>query len=77
MQQQSHEFVAQYYMRHKGYPDVRPFRIEKLRETPCWYFYYDLPEGELELEVFWNSTDWEAMVTCFSLRDRTPEPVGR
>lgn len=58
--------IAQHFMKHKGL-NVRPFEIERLENQPCWYFYYQLPEGQLELEVFYNQTsdDWEVAVTCF------------
>lgn len=64
-----HEQIAQQYMRHKGYVDIEPFSIEALDGQPCWYFTYQLPEGTLELEVFWNgkSQEWETLVTTFTL----------
>jgi hypothetical protein len=62
-----HELVAHQFMKHKGYPDAEPYDIEKLDDQPCWYFIYRLPEGILELEVFWNGSDWETQVTTFTL----------
>lgn len=58
--------IAEHFMRHKGY-DKKPHSVEKLEDQPCWYFYYDLPEGELELEVFYDQDedDWEVTVTAF------------
>jgi hypothetical protein len=70
--------VAQDYMRRKGYPQVRPHLVEKVQEIPCWYFYYDLPDGDLELEVFWDKGEWNTYVTAFTLReDATEQLAGR
>lgn len=65
------EQVAADFMRRKGYKDAHPVDIEKLDGSPCWYFVYQLDEGTLELEVFWNSRtqDWETTVTTFSLAE--------
>ena len=61
--------VAQQFMRDKGYKRIEPCGVEQLDDQPCWYFLYQLPEGDLELEVFWNAAtgEWETLVTCFSL----------
>lgn len=60
--------AARQFMQHKGLGHVQPWDVEKLDGQPCWYFYYDLPEGELELEVFWDERDgWQVMVTTFTL----------
>jgi hypothetical protein len=61
--------VAQQFMDHKGLGHLRPCDVDKLEDQPCWYFYYELPEGELELEVYWDHNDgtWETMVTTFTL----------
>jgi uncharacterized protein (DUF2141 family) len=61
------ETIARLFMDHKGYPDARPFETEKVADQPCWYFYYELPEGELELEVFYDKemADWATTVTGF------------
>lgn len=62
------ELVAEQFMTHKGYGDIRPYDIDKLNDEPCWYFLYDLEDGAtLELEVFWNGSEWETTVTGFSL----------
>ena len=61
--------VARQFMTHKGL-DVDPVDIEQLEGgRPCWYFLYELPEGDLELEVFYNekSQEWETTVTTFRL----------
>jgi hypothetical protein len=59
--------AAQHFMERKGLGHLEPFDVEKLDDQPCWYFYYDLPEGQLELEVFWDPRDgWETTVTTFS-----------
>jgi len=60
------ESVAEWYMRHKGYLDVVPNACEKIPDLPCWYFYYELPDGRLELEVFWSGTEWQTCVTTFA-----------
>lgn len=58
--------IAEHFMRYKGY-HKKPHAIEKLEGQPCWYFYYALPEGELELEVYYDEVvdDWEVTVTAF------------
>ena len=58
--------IARHYMDHKGI-GVEPHAIDKLDDLPCWYFYYDLPQGELELEVFFDNVadDWIVTVTSF------------
>ena len=43
--------AAQDYMAKKGYPQIRPHGVITLPGENCWYFYYQLPEGLLELEV--------------------------
>ena len=59
--------VAQQFMAHKGLPDLQPVEIEQLENQTCWYYIYELPEGDLELEVLWNNTEWLATVTAFTL----------
>lgn len=58
--------MAQHFMRRKGL-DVEPFEVEQLDDATCWYFYYDLPQGTLELEVFFDdkADDWDVVVTSF------------
>lgn len=59
--------AAAYFMERKGLGYVKPFDVEQLEDQPCWYFYYPLPEGTLELEVSWDPADgWETTVTTFS-----------
>lgn len=64
-----HEVIAAEYMEHKGL-DARPFSVEKLDGQDCWYFYYELEDGRLELEVYYNKreSEWETTVTGFSSR---------
>jgi len=62
--------VAQQFMDHKGLGHLRPVEIEELDDQPCWYFYYVLPEGDLELEVAWEGGRWETTVTTFTLDSR-------
>ena len=60
--------VAQQFMDHKGLGHLEPNGIEELEDQPCWYFYYMLPEGDLELEVFWDEREgWQVTVTTFTL----------
>lgn len=70
--------AAQAYIRHKGYPDVVPCDVIEIEGQPCWYFYYDLPDGYLELEVQWLNGDWAWSVTAFIERSALPvdNPVG-
>lgn len=60
--------VAQEFMARKGYRDLFPFEEEKLDDA-CTYLYYELPEGDLELEVSWNAQEmtWDTLVTGFKL----------
>lgn len=62
----SHELAARQFMAHKGLGHIRPHAVEQLEGHSCWYFYYQLPEGELELEVFWNDHEWDINVTAFT-----------
>lgn len=59
--------AAEQFMAHKGLPHARPFDVEKVDDEPCWYFYYELPEGVLELEVYWNGDEWETIVYTFNV----------
>lgn len=60
--------VAQLYMDHKGLSEIRPHAVEKVDGQACWYFIYELPEGDLELEVSWEAAGgWDAAVTSFVL----------
>ena len=60
--------VAQLFMEHKGLGHLQPYDIEKVEDEPCWYFYYELPEGDLELEVYWDPSDgWDTQVSTFTV----------
>lgn len=61
--------AARQYMTHKGLGDEEPVDIQKLDGQDCWYFTYELPEGDLELEVFWDEPrmEWQMVVTTFTL----------
>lgn len=54
-------------MRRKGYDDLRPIHYQKVVDQDVWYYYYDLEEGLLELEVEIGAWDVEgnAKVTAF------------
>lgn len=67
------EQVAALFMAHKGYPGIEPYDIDEIVPAPgkdvsCWYFLYELPEGILELEVFWDEErmEWETTVSTFT-----------
>ncbi len=60
--------VAHDFMRHKGLGHLTPQDVDKIEDQPCWYFYYQLPEGDLELEVYYDAEDreWDCKVTTFT-----------
>jgi hypothetical protein len=64
---QPQEVMAQDFMGRKGYPDLMPVKVTKLEGQDCWYFYYRLSQGTLELEVFYDpdTKDWQTAVTAF------------
>lgn len=53
-------------MKRKGY-NLRPVHFQKILDQDVWYYYYDLDEGLLELEVEQGPWDNEgiAKVTAF------------
>lgn len=60
--------IAQHYMRKtKGIAGAEPYDVDKIVGHACWYFYYRLPQGILELEVLWDerTEDWAVTVTAF------------
>lgn len=59
--------IAQDFMARKGYKRIKPSAVEKLDDQSCWYFYYELPEGHLELEVSYAGGEWNTLVTLFTL----------
>lgn len=64
--------VAQEFMARKGYTDVYPVEVEPLDEDAnCQYFYYELDDSDLELEVSWDpkTGNWDTMVTAFKMVD--------
>lgn len=70
--------AAQAFIRRKGYADVVPEDVIKIEGDLCWYFYYDLPDGYLELEVAWENEAWQYTVTAFQEDlDAMPALVGR
>jgi hypothetical protein len=61
----AHLVMARDFMRRKG-QHLEPVLVEQ--EGPeLWYCYYELPQGRLELEVFYDKKkdDWEVAVTAF------------
>lgn len=58
--------TAQEFMRKKGY-DLRPIHFLKIVDQDVWYYYYDLDEGLLELEIELGAWDPDgvAKVTAF------------
>lgn len=59
--------IADHYMSTVKGIEVKPHLVEQLDDQPCWYFYYSLKQGELELEVFFDEEidDWAVCVTAF------------
>lgn len=66
--------AARQFMSERKLGHLIPFDVERIEGEHCWYFYYDLPEGELELEVAWDSKvqKWEMAVTAFGRGDQRP-----
>ena len=60
-----HAKVAQEFMATKGYPEIKPLGLIPVEDDECWYFYYLLPEGLLELEVFQDGSKYQRKVTAF------------
>lgn len=46
------------YMRHKGYGHLSPVGVSRLDDQPCWYFLYELEDGEVEIEVVFEDGEW-------------------
>lgn len=62
--------IAQHFMAHKGYGDIEPYDIQRLDDQTCWYYLYELHDGStLELEVFWDGSQWDTVVTAFALAE--------
>ena len=59
--------AAQEFMTKKGYEEIRPLGVVSVQDDACWYFYYRLPEGVLELEVTWepDGRRYDRRVTTF------------
>lgn len=62
MQMSPADEAASKFMAHKGYPDIRPISVDKIEGEDCWYYLYELPEGQLELEVDFHDEDWHFTV---------------
>lgn len=52
----AHVRSAQGYMRAKGFGGVLPLGLLDGGEN-CWYVYYDIPDGLLEIEVSYTPSD--------------------
>ena len=66
-QRSAHRIIADDFMAKKGL-DITPYDSEPLEgDADCVYFYYRLPQGTLELEVFYDRArdDWDVAVTSF------------
>lgn len=63
--------AATAFMEHKGYTSS-PMGVEDVNET-CWYFYFEVPEGLIELEVEYARRQWRCAVTTFWTYDTMPE----
>jgi hypothetical protein len=59
--------IAHLFMEHKGLGSIEPYDVEQVEGARCWYFYYQLPEGKLELEVTYEDDEWQTNVTSFTL----------
>jgi hypothetical protein len=61
------DVVALDFMRRKGYPRIQPIDVDKLEGQPCWYYRFEIDEGTIELEVFWDGEEWETAVCTFKV----------
>jgi len=78
MQIEFAERAASEFMRHKGYGRARPDRVETVDgQDDIWYFFYELHEGTLELEVEWTGEKWSWDVMDFIHREGTLASSGR
>lgn len=66
--------AAMAFMAHKGYPGQAPLGVEVVEGAdPSWYFYFEVPEGLIELEVEHDGDEWWCSVVGFQLYDDHPE----
>jgi len=61
--------VAALFMTNKGYPGWPPVDVDRVPDIPCWYYRYLLPEGLLEVEVYWDGAEWKTTVTAIQYPD--------
>ena len=56
-------------MARKGYPDLAASDVEHDEGSVVWLYIYQLPEGELSLEVRWRrrNRSWSVQVWDFQL----------
>jgi len=52
---EAQEQIARDFIQERGYAGFEPVDVTKVEGEHCWYFYYELPDGDLELEVSWSS----------------------
>jgi len=59
--------AAQEYMSKKGYEEIRPLGVASVEDDECFYYYYEVPEGILELEVAYDlpTQRYSRQVTAF------------
>lgn len=68
--------VAHWYMAHKGFRDASLVETTKLQDVSCWYFYYVLDEGDVELEVHYgDDLTPRVRVTTYTPRVSSDPPV--
>lgn len=67
MTESPQDMAARQFMEHKGLFDQHPIDVEKVDGEPCWYYVYELPEGDLELEVLWDGSEWKTAVYTFNV----------
>jgi len=67
--------AAMAYMEHKGYPEKPPLGIDSVEDDDgrVWYFYFEVPEGLIELEVDHDGSEWWCSVVGFLTYNDQPE----
>lgn len=62
----AHLVMARDFMARKGLGHLKPVEVDQ-DSANLWYCYYELPQGTLELEVFYDRfrDEWDVAVTQF------------